>query len=122
MHLFKVIIAGTRNFNDYSILCEYVDRMLVNKKNSDDIVIVSGHCRGADALGERYANERGYAIEMYPPDWEKYGKSAGVRRNREMANNANALIAFWDGKSRGTKNMIEEARACGLLVRVKIYD
>ena len=85
------------------------------------IIIVSGGCSGADLLGERYAKENGYSIDRYPAEWQKYGRKAGIMRNAVMADNADALIAYWDGISRGTKNMIDEARKKGLAVRVKRY-
>lgn len=85
------------------------------------IVIVSGGCAGADLLGEQYARENGYSIDRYPAEWEKYGRKAGIMRNAVMADNADALIAYWDGISRGTKNMIDEARKRGLAVRIKRY-
>ena len=119
--MFRVIIAGTRYFNDYALLCEYADKVLARKRAEGEIVIVSGHCRGADLLGERYARERGYKIAVFEAQWNQYVVSAGVRRNRQMAENADDLIAFWDGESRGTKNMIEEATALNLAVRVKLY-
>lgn len=87
----------------------------------DEITVVCGKARGADTLGERYAEERGYAVHYFPADWDRYGKSAGHIRNEEMAKNADALVAFWDGKSRGTKDMIKLARQYGLRVRVKNY-
>ena len=119
---FKVIIAGTRTFKDYSLLCETADRLLVEKaKAGHSIIIVSGGCVGADLMGEQYAKERGYGVERYPAEWEKYGKKAGIMRNAVMADNADALIAYWDGISRGTKNMIDEARKKGLAVCVKRY-
>lgn len=80
-------------------------------------------CRGADTLGERFAKENGYPIKYFPADWNKYGKAAGVIRNEEMAKYAaeyededdeGILVAFWDGKSRGTKNMIDNAEKYGL--------
>ena len=117
--MFRVIIAGTRTFDDYDLLCKYVDIKLSNICQS--IEIVSGGARGADALGERYAKDRGYKLRVFPADWNKYGKRAGYLRNVQMAEYADALIAFWDGKSRGTANMIAEARALGLLVGVKHY-
>lgn len=117
--MFKVIIAGCRNFNDYRLLCEYADFKLSNIK--DDIEIVSGHCRGADLLGERYAIERGYKLKLFPAEWSQYGMSAGVRRNKQMAQYADALIAYWDNQSKGTKNMIEEATKAGLKIGIKIY-
>lgn len=119
--MFRVIIAGTRYFNDYALLCEYADKVLARKRAEGEIVIVSGHCRGADLLGERYARERGYQVETYEADWNG-GRGAGPRRNRLMAERADALIAMWDGKSRGTLNMINEAREHGLAVRVKKYE
>lgn len=84
-------------------------------------MIVSGHASGADALGERYAQERGLECEQYPADWEAYGRAAGPIRNAEMAEVADALIAFWDGASRGTKNMIDTAKSKGLKVAVVRY-
>lgn len=117
--MFRVIIAGTRDFNNYPLLCEYADYKL--SKVNEEIEIVSGHARGADMLVERYAQERCYKLTVFPAEWEKYGKSAGPRRNKEMAKYANALIALWDGKSKGTLNMIETAEEKGLKVGVKIY-
>lgn len=118
---FKVIIAGSRDFDDYKALCSYADKMLSQKAQDGPIVIVSGGCEGADLLGERYARERGHRIEPHGAEWKKYGRYAGPKRNKEMALCSHALIAFWDGKSKGTKNMIDEARAAGLPVRVYQY-
>ena len=119
---FKAIIAGTRDFSDYELLRQKCDTILSSKKMACDIVIVSGTARGADRLGEQYARERGYRIERYPADWDRDGNSAGPIRNAKMADNAHALIAFWDGNSRGTKNMIDLARTKGLAVRVINYN
>lgn len=119
LHPFRVIIAGSRTFNHYVLLQAACDLFLAEKRQTHNIVILSGTAKGADRLGERYARERGYKIERYPADWDKDGKAAGIIRNTKMADNANALIAFWDGRSRGTKNMIDTAKAKGLAVRVK---
>lgn len=115
--MFRVIIAGGRDFNDYNLLVETMNHLLSNVR--DDITVICGKARGADTLGERYAKEHGYAIHYYPADWKRYGKAAGYIRNEKMAKNADALAAFWDGCSRGTKHMIETARKYGLNVRVK---
>ena len=117
--MFRVIIAGTRTFDNYSLLREYADFKLSSIE--DSIEIVSGGAQGADALGERYAREKGYSLRVFPADWAQYGRRAGPMRNRQMADYADALLAYWDGKSRGTKNMIEEARARGLKVGIKLY-
>jgi ABC-type enterochelin transport system substrate-binding protein len=114
----KVIIAGGRNFNDYNKLRESCDNILVNQK---DVEIVSGTAAGADTLGERYAQEKGYEVKKFPAQWDLYGKSAGYKRNQQMAEYADGLIAFWDGKSRGTKHMIDIATNKGLKVRVVRY-
>ena len=116
--MFRVIIAGGREFNDYNLLKEKCDSVLRNKK---EVVIISGCARGADILGEKYANEKGFKIREYPADWN-LGKKAGYLRNTQMAENADALIAFWDGVSKGTKNMIDIATKKGLLVRVIRYN
>ena len=116
----KVIIAGCRDFNDYELLKEKCDYFLQDEKK-EDVVIFSGHASGADALGERYAQERGFLLETYPADWKAHGRAAGPIRNAKMASVAHALIAFWDGKSRGTKNMIDTATKRGLKVAVVRY-
>jgi hypothetical protein len=113
------VIAGSRNFTDYKKLCKICDHLL---QYQTDIEIVSGTARGADRLGEQYAKERGYAIKQFPADWKKHGKAGGPIRNQQMANYADALIAFWDGKSRGAKNMIELAKRSNLTVKRIIFD
>ena len=115
----KIIIAGGRDFKSYELLKYKCDIILKNVKTP--IEIVSGKAKGADFLGETYAIEKGYEISYFPAGWEKHGKSAGVIRNEQMANYADALIAFWDGKSRGTKNMIELAKKNNLAVKIIYY-
>lgn len=116
---FKVIIAGGRDFNNYPLLQEKCDAILKDIK--EDITVVSGTARGADLLGEEYSRNRSYQLVYFPANWRLYGKSAGPVRNREMAEYADALIAFWDGESRGTKHMIETAREKNLKVRIINY-
>jgi hypothetical protein len=76
--------------------------------------VVSGGARGIDQLGERWARDSGVPIKTFEPNWDKFGRSAGMIRNVEMARYADALIAIWDGKSRGTRHMIEQAKKYGL--------
>ena len=114
----KVIIAGGRCFEDYNNLRQFCDGILQNQHN---IIIVSGGARGADLLGENYAKERNYKLVRFPAAWSTYGKSAGVLRNAEMAKYADSLIAFWDGKSKGTSSMINLAEKEGLKVYVFYY-
>ena len=84
------------------------DRLL---KTNHKIEIVSGCARGADSLGEKYATEKNYKLHKFPADWDRFGKSAGYRRNQEMAEFADMVIAFWDGKSVGTKHMIDISKS-----------
>lgn len=121
--MFRLIIAGTRTFNDYTMLRAYCDMKLSRKiAEGEQIEIVSGACpSGADYLGEKYAAERGFSVRLFPADWQQYGRRAGAIRNRQMAQYGDALIAFWDGVSKGTKIMIDEAQTAGIVVCVKHY-
>lgn len=119
--MFKVIIAGSREFDNYDMLKEKCDKILSRKVNEgEEIVIVSGTARGADTLGEKYAEERGYKIERYPANWDKYGKRAGYLRNKKMAEVSNACIVFLSSKAenKGSKMMILIATEEKLLIRV----
>ena len=121
--VFKVIIAGGRDFKNYNKLKNYCDKVLRSKiKEGYEIKIVSGTANGADKLGERYAKERGYEILRFPADWNAYGKRAGYIRNKQMAESADACVCFWDGTSRGTKWMIEIAEEKQLPLRVVRYE
>jgi hypothetical protein len=122
MDNFKVIIAGSRGFSNYKLLREQCNKYLREKRKTSNIIIVSGHARGADTLGEKYAQDEGFALEIYPAQWKKLGKQAGYRRNEQMAEVADALIAFWDGSSKGTKHMIDIMREKNQLVRVVEYE
>ncbi len=106
----KVIIAGTRYtdkearipFADYAMLVEAVRR-----SGFEITEVVSGCAIGADRLGERWALNNNVRIKEMPADWNRYGNSAGPQRNRAMAEYADAAIVIWDGKSPGSRNMIE---------------
>ena len=121
MNEYKAIIAGGRHFDDYNLVKERCDFFLSEKMKCHQVIIISGHASGADSLGERYASEHGLKTELHPADWKAHGKAAGSIRNKEMAEVADALIAFWDGASRRTKNMIDTAKSKGLKVVVIIY-
>jgi glycerophosphoryl diester phosphodiesterase len=109
----KVIIAGSRTITD-----AYLVRKAVEDSGFTVTEVVCGLARGADQLGRLYAQRNKIPVKEFPADWKKFGRAAGVKRNREMALYADALIAVWDGYSRGTKNMIETAKSLGLRVYV----
>lgn len=119
---FKVIIAGGRDFKNYPLLRGYCDYYLSNKISQGyTIEIISGKAKGADTLGEDYALERGYKVISFPADWNTHHLAAGSIRNGEMAEYGDALIAFWDGKSKGTKDMIKQATNKGMMVKTVKY-
>lgn len=118
--MYKVIIAGSREFNDYQLLVSKLNKILINRL--PDVEIVSGTARGADKLGEQYALEYNLPIKQFPADWNTHGKKAGYLRNVEMAKYADACIVFWDGESKGTKHMIDIATKKELPLRVIKYN
>lgn len=113
----RTIIAGSRTAKGYNDLLRAIDCV-----SWIPTVVLSGTARGADMLGERWAKENGVPIERYPAKWDQYGKSAGYKRNVEMALKAEALIALWDGKSKGTEHMIDIATEYGLVIYVWRID
>ena len=116
----RVVVAGCRNYNNYTEAKEFIDMCLSRIRKENEIIIISGGAKGADTLGELYAQENGFRIERYIAQWEKYGKRAGPIRNEEMAKNADYVICLWDGKSRGTKSMIECAKKQGKPYKIKM--
>lgn len=119
--MFRVVVAGSRNFQDKKLLFLKLDHFLQNK-NPDEIEIISGTARGADMMGEEYAQVRGLKIKRFPAEWKKFGKGAGYIRNEQMAAYADALVAFWDGHSVGTQHMISICRKKNIPIRVVIFD
>lgn len=113
----KLIIAGGRNITDYDLVLS-----ALRESGFIPTEIVSGMAQGVDTLAIQYAQENNLPLQRFWAEWEFYGKSAGPIRNRNMAEYADALIAIWDGVSRGTKNMIEEATKKGLKVYVHRTD
>jgi len=101
----KVVIAGSRIISDYNLV-----EIAVIHSGFKISEVVSGTARGADRLGEQYALRHSLPIRRFPADWSK-GRSAGMQRNRQMAEYADAVIVLWDGKSPGSANMIRTAMA-----------
>jgi len=111
----KVIIAGSRGILDYSVVCSIIDDFDLFDSITE---VVSGGALGVDRLGEEWAGANDRPARLFPADWKTYGKGAGYKRNQEMAEYAEALLAIWDGESKGTGHMIDIARREGLLVEV----
>lgn len=115
----KVIIAGSRTIPEYNnILFNKVSKILQNIIYDE---IVSGACKGADKFGEWFACQCSIPIKRFPADWS-LGKKAGYLRNKQMAEYSTHLIAIWDGKSKGTKNMIDLAKEYKLKIRIILWQ
>lgn len=114
----RVVFSGSRGWGktNEEILAIY-DRMA---DLPIEATIVHGHApRGADAIADEAASNRGHEVERHPADWDRLGKRAGITRNVEMLDtNPDLVVCFWDGRSKGTKHMIDAARERGIPVEV----
>jgi len=110
----RLAVIGGRDFSDYKLMCEVLDKYEIE-------VIVSGGARGADSLGERYGRERGIEVKVFKADWDRYGKSAGFKRNYLIIDDCNYVIGFWDGKSKGTEHSLKIAKEKNKKIKVVRY-
>lgn len=134
----NLIIAGGRDFDEYMLLSEKVmDFICLHELEQSTTTIFHGDCEGADKLGDKFAKEIGAKIRVFPAAWGEldakpnliktlkggtmYNALAGLNRNTEMVKEATHLIAFWNGKSPGTKDIIDKAKKAGLIVETVIY-
>lgn len=113
----KLIVAGSRDFEDYALVCKELDNL-----HEEIREIVSGVARGADLLGEQWARSIGKPIKQFPADWDTHGKSAGYKRNIQMGHYGTHLLVFWDGESKGTSHMINIAQKAGLWVKIVYFN
>ena len=120
----RMIIAGSRDFQDYRLLCAHLDE--ITAEIQGEIEVISGHAPGADTLGERYARERGLKVRIFPARWDQLGRPAGVVRNRQMIDyirqESPLAVFFWDGSSRGTLDTIRRAEKAGIDTRIITYQ
>ena len=109
----KILVCGSRHYLIYPEFKKYLEEMDVTS-------MVSGGAQGADYLAQKYAEEKGIPIFIYPADWEKHGRAAGPIRNKQMLDEGkpDMVIAFWDRHSKGTKNMMDQAKKAGVPVKV----
>ena len=117
---FYCLVVGSRTFNNYELLKEKLDKLLVNYT---DVCIVSGGANGADALAERYANEKGYELKVFKADWDNKGKCAGYVRNAQMHKYISkfqnrGVVAFWNGNSKGTEHSFKLAEQYNNPIRI----
>lgn len=128
-----VAIVGSREFKDYELMVQCMEDILGecgvrwgldwDKSGSEKcVLIVSGGARGADILAERYAKECGFYFTAIPANWDLYGKRAGMMRNAELVASADLVVAFWDGRSKGTADTIERTQLMDKELRVIFYE
>ena len=120
----RMIIAGSRDFQNYKLLCARLDEITAGIQG--EIEVISGNAPGADLLGERYARERGLRLRRFPAHWDRLGRGAGVARNRQMIDyvrkESPLAVFFWDGRSRGTLDTIRRAEKAGIETRIIHYE
>lgn len=109
----RTIVAGSRSVHDWLPVWEKLEKL-----RPPITLLISGMAAGPDTMGLDWAKKYDVPFECYPAQWRKFGKVAGFHRNIQMADRAERLVAFWDGRSRGTRHMIEVAREKGLIVEV----
>lgn len=115
----KLAIIGSRDFNDY----EFMKETILQHININDIdLIISGGAKGADSLGRRFADDYQKEFKEYLPDWSLYGRSAGVKRNHLIVSHCDLLIAFWDGKSKGTESSLKIAKKLKKSFKIITYE
>lgn len=120
----KIMVCGGRDFNNEAMLFHALDELLLSLQSHETkcYTLIAGAARGADTLAAVYAKNNNLKLEEYPAEWDKYGKSAGYRRNTDMVDASDMVVAFWDGKSKGTKHSIDLALSKGKHLLVIHYE
>jgi len=108
----KVGIVGSRGFSGLEKVRDYV------KSLDKDTIIVSGGAKRVDKTAEKMGEKMGMKVVLFKPDWKKYGRGAGIVRNKEICEYSDMICAFWDGKSKGTLNTIDTAKKMNMIVQV----
>jgi len=109
----KVVICGSRGITDKKYIFDCINNSKYHIKE-----VVSGHAKGVDMIGEEYAIANGVPVKIFEPDWNKYGRTAGIIRDKAMVSYADAVIAIWDGKSKGTYFTINYTKRMGKPIRI----
>ncbi len=117
----RIAIVGSRSFNDYALMKQVIDNYK-EKNTALFSAVVSGGAKGADSLGERYADENGLEKIIFKANWNKYGKRAGFIRNVDIIKNCDICFAFWDGESHGTKHDIDLCNDHGKYCVLTIFE
>ena len=108
----KVAIVGSRGYSNLDEVVRYVAQL------PRDTIVITGGAEGVDLTAERAARELSIDVDVYLADWDRYGKAAGPIRNQKIVDECDRLVAFYDGTSPGTKNVISLASKAGKLDKV----
>lgn len=116
-----LIVAGGRDFTDREYMTREILSLVWKELANFQVVIIQGEARGADKLAKSVAEALKLRCVSCPAEWDKFGNAAGPIRNTYMANNAHGLLAFHDGESKGTTNMIQTMKKLNKSTRVRFY-
>ena len=105
----KLAIVGGRDFKCYEVLTTWANSIFY-MLSTDSKIVVSGGATGADSLAKKYTDEHIVEYKEFPADWDAYGKAAGFIRNQQIVDECDMVLAFWDGKSKGTQDTINKAK------------
>lgn len=115
MKKIRIIVAGSRTLTNHRLVEDFLLNFAMNiGVKLSEVVIVSGGAKGVDSLGEAIARRHGIELKIFNANWNKYGKSAGPIRNKDMAEYSTHLLLIWDGKSKGSANMKKQAERFNL--------
>ena len=118
--MMKLAISGSRNYTNYEEFCKILNEYLSDNKEVELECVISGGAIGTDTMAEKYANDNNILFLVFKPEYEKYGRSAPLVRNKKIIKNATHLIAFPSAKGSGTQHTIMCAKKSG--IPCKIYD
>lgn len=102
----NLLIAGSRSFKNLELVISLIDSVA---SIEEDVVIITGGAVGVDDTAKTYAEENNIQTETFYPDWDRFGKKAGILRNEEMVKHSDKIVVFWNGTSRGSKSTIDFA-------------
>ena len=119
---FKLALVGSRSYTFYNDFIVRVLRRFGRYEWSRISEIVSGGAPGVDTLAEQFASDHGLAMKVFPADWDKHGKAAGPIRNKQVVDYSDMMLAIWDGKSKGTRNAINQMLDAGKPVIVDVFE
>lgn len=115
----RLIVSGSRDICNEILVCGILQRYYVEVFDFDVDAVITGGARGVDSIAHKWARLIGLRTIVRNADWDRYGKSAGPIRNREMLEYGNTLLAIWNGKSKGTKDMIDISLKRGVVTYVE---